>query len=54
MSVPPTDDDTLRKSSHIDRDLWHPFNLDNISYITKDRTRNPGAKPTTSESQALL
>ena len=39
MSVPPTDDDTLRKSTQHDRDLWHPFNLDNISYITKDRTR---------------
>jgi hypothetical protein len=27
MSVPPTDDDTLRKSEKHDRELWHPFNL---------------------------
>ena len=38
MSVPLGDEDTLRKSSHMDRDLWHPFHLDNISYITKDKT----------------
>ena len=38
MSVPLGDEDTLRKSSHMDREFWHPFHLDNISYITKDKT----------------
>jgi protocadherin-15 len=40
MSVPLGDEDTLRKSTHHDRELWHPFHLDNISYITKDKTSN--------------